>query len=99
MILIANLENMRGHSAMLHHTKDDSASLKRKFRIWRCDIPRDNFEAPENNPEQNIYRMKRHPLDRMRNPWLYLKLLKDAAPMGDTLERTEVHDIVMTYFN
>ena len=91
---IASLKNMRGYEAALHHQQSStSASLKRKFRIWRCDIPRDN--APlSSDSALGIYRTKQHFVDRMRNPWLYLKLEKT----GDTSSRTEVHDLVMTYF-
>ena len=91
---IAALQNKNGHAAMEHHTSDGTEALKRKFRIWRCDIPRDNYAAPENNTELNIYRKQRHPMDRMRNMWLYLKLLKG----GNTSSRVEVHDMLMTYF-
>lgn len=35
------------------------SNLKQKFRTWRVNIPRDNT----------------HKLDRMRNPWLYIKLI------------------------
>lgn len=62
--------------------KDSSAPLNRKFRIWRCDIPRNN---------KGTGRTK---LDRMRNPWLKLRLTK----LTDTSHRTEVHDMVMTYY-
>ena len=31
----------------------------------------------------------------MRNPWIYLKLTKDAE---DTMQRAEIHDLMMTYF-
>jgi hypothetical protein len=34
-------------------------------------------------------------IDRMRNPWLYIKLKKDS----DTDKRVEIHDMVMTYYN
>jgi hypothetical protein len=91
---VVTLSNKNGHAAMKHHTSDGDSSLKRKFRIWRCDIPRDNATAPENDTERNIYRKNRHPLDRMRNPWLYLKLLKSTG----TNNRTEVHDVMITYF-
>lgn len=84
---LANLSVRRGHQNMLHHTLDNDASLIRKFRIWRCDIPRNNY---------NTGRFK---TDRMRNPWLYLKLQKNAAATGKVLARTEIHDIVMTYFS
>jgi len=55
---------------MLHHLSDGTAALKRKFRIWRCDIPRDNVGVFEDGNGKKIT----HPLDRMRNPWLYLKM-------------------------
>ena len=91
---ITTLSNRNGHSAFIHHSGSDS-SLKRKFRIWRCDIPRDNA-ALALDEGLNIKRFKTHPIDRMRNPWLYLKLMKSTS--GSNL-RTEVHDIVMTYFD
>lgn len=108
---VAYLSNLSGHAAMRHHTSDDVASLKRKFRIWRCDIPRDNviISVPETatktekakaamNKERDnvlgISRVKQHPVDRMRNPWLYLKLQKDS----ETDKKVEIHDVVMTYF-
>jgi hypothetical protein len=97
---IANLAYGTGRYATLHHTRDNNAALNRKFRIWRCDIPRDN--APVDTTTENpmgIYRFNTHPLDRMRNPWVYLKLTKKAAEIGETLPRTEIHDILMTYFN
>ena len=94
------------------HYNSSQASLKRKFRIWRCDIPRDNvvISVPETataedkakaaankqkDLELGISRVKQHPVDRMRNPWLYLKLMRDE----DTGSKTEIHDIVMTYFD
>ena len=45
------------------------SSLKRKFRIWRANIPRD----------------KSNKLDRMRSNWLYIKLLKDKAGTEKTV--------------
>ena len=71
-------------------------TLARKFRIWRCDIPRDN--ASLDSDFDGITRFKVRPLDRMRNPWVYLKLSKGAADEDETLSKTEVHDVVATYF-
>lgn len=98
------LENKYGHEAMMHHAGQSSA-LKRKFRIWRCDIPRDNVAIPSDEEEQaeffakenglGIYRKSVHPLDRMRNPWIYLKLMKEAE---GSMYKMEMHDLVMTYF-
>ena len=70
--------------------------MNRKFRNWRCDIPRDN--APlASDAGKNITRFKVRRLDRMRNPWLYLKLEKNAGQ--ETMNRTEIHDVLMTYFS
>ena len=90
---ITALKNKIGHASMMHHTLDKESTLKRKFRIWRCDIPRDN--APLNTDAGlNVSRFKAKPLDRMRNPWIYLKLYK-----GDnTDKRVEIHDVMMSYY-
>ena len=108
---IANLEVKSGSGAMQHHLEDTNktASLNRKFRMWRCDIPRDNAELAA-DADLGISRVARHPLDRMRNPWIYLKLMKKASE--DTWEeigggtwvqhpfsKTEIHDLVLTYYN
>jgi hypothetical protein len=102
----ASLNNLTGHLAYTHG--NESSSLKRKFRMWRCDIPRNNCllddsRQPETSypystdAELNVSRHIRKPMDRMRNPWLYLKLTKN--PDEDNNYRTELHDFVMTYFN
>ena len=97
------IENKSGHSAMVHDFA--SSSLKRKFRIWRCDIPRNNVPIPNavdvgysTDAALGISRYIVKPNDRMRNPWLYLKLFKSAAQTG-TLPKIEIHDLVMTYFD
>ena len=47
-------------STNLYSTKDKPSSLKRKFRVWRANIPRDS----------------KNKRDRIRNPWAYIKLEK-----------------------
>ena len=94
--------------------------MARKFRIWRCDIPRNNYpyetypvketgETEEHyqerveaynawlkgEKEKGISRYAKKPLDRMRNPWLYLKLEKSAQ---EDMPKVELHDLLMTYF-
>lgn len=95
---IMSLENKTGHSAMVHHpfkkTATASEALKRKFRIWRCDIPRDNAELSSDSNISGLSRFDKHPLNRMRNPWIYMKLMKDKG----TNQRAEIHDIMMEYF-
>jgi len=92
---IAALSVRNGHVNMQHHNTDNSASLKRKFRIWRCDIPRDNAVLPDS---LGLARYKKRPLDRMRNLWLYVKLQKDAADTGEVLNHTELHDVMVKYY-
>ena len=91
---IAHLENRNGHSAMLHHELSNSASLKRKFRMWRCDVPRDN--APLTADEGlEITRFKTRPIDRIRNPWAYFKLMKRS---DGTDKKIQLHDVIIDYF-
>lgn len=53
------------------------SNVQKKFRIWRLEIPRDM-----NNT-----------LDRMRNPWQYIKIQQDAAWGG----KVEIHDFAVHY--
>ena len=78
------------------HFQDGINSLTRKFSIWRCEIPRNNADLSTDEGLPNCYRKIRKPVDRMRNPWLYLRLMKSAV---GNMPRTEVHDIVATYFS
>lgn len=104
---VAFLENKNGNDAMVHHKEDRTASLKRKFRIWRCDIPRDNVGTKRNtdvidpfsiefddtfHPD---YSTEARPMERMRNPWLYMKLMKKSS---ETMDKVEIHDLMMTYY-
>jgi hypothetical protein len=94
---------------MQHFLKDGTAHLDRKFRMWRCDIPRDNVPATASQTEPSvnytqdkelgITRFASKPVDRMRNPWLYIKLQKKAADENNVLNKAEVHDLVMTYYS
>ena len=113
---VALLQTKFSHPAHQHHLGDTTATLKRKFRIWRCDIPRDNANMDGNVFTEHFddtFRLSRriHPQDRMRNPWIYLKMYKGAAIdeitedwrgneviVYNSLPRTEIHDMVMTYY-
>lgn len=65
-------------------TKDRYPDVRRKFRIWRMDIPRDR-KSPDNP----------YGLNRIRNPWIYLKLSKTSVLPN---ERMEFHDLQVKYF-
>ena len=78
---------------------NDRGILSRKFRMWRCDIPRDNADInPRIEAPMGIKRFNVRPLDRIRNPWAYIKLTKNAAAEKSFLNKTETHDIMATYF-
>ena len=91
---LLTLSNRDGHDMFTHGNKDGNTSLNRKFRMWRCDIPRDNAKVDDATESlMGIKRFKPRPLDRIRNPWVYIKLTKNNAT-----NKVEVHDIMATYF-
>lgn len=97
---IAIIGNKQSHDAMAHHKKDRTASIKRKDRIWRLDIPRDNaLIDKDKESSMGITRFTVKPLDRIRNPWAYIKLQKEASISSVAMSKIEIHDIIMTYFN
>ena len=108
-----SLSNRNGHSAMVHHEDIEGqlpdSSLKRRFRIWRSDIPRNNCvldtyhtdNLPYHSDAQlGISRYIRKPQDRIRNSWIYLRLWKNALPPGalQQMPRVEIHDMQMIYY-
>lgn len=101
---ISSLSQKDGRGPLQHDLSDRTAHLARKFRMWRCDIPRNNYPLPtteeewKKERELGISRKIRKPMDRMRNSWLYLKLKKEAEGSG-SLPKAEIHDMVMTYFD
>ena len=93
---VLSLSYRNGHGRFTHGTKDNSSHLARKFRMWSCDIPRDNAPVNANTEAaMGIRRIKARPLDRIRNPWAYIKLTKNAS---SDLSKREIHDIMATYF-
>lgn len=132
---IQDLAN-RSSTSLSQALNATSEVLKRTYRIWRCDIPRDNYpvltaptapvepvdptseqqeayeqdyaEYQEALAEYNAYlqeaedkgitRFNKHPIDRMRNPWLYMKLEKEAVASGSTVPKCELHDMQMIYY-
>ena len=95
---ITELKHRDGRMTMKHHTQDSISHLARKFRMWRCDIPRDNASL-ELDKELGITRFKTHPNDRIRNPWVYLKLSKQEPLDDGTFHKAEIHDLLMTYYD
>ena len=64
---------------------DTYPDIQRKFRVWRLDIPRD--KVSNDNP---------YGLNRMRNPWLFIKLTKNND--DENTQRMEFHNMDVTYF-
>lgn len=58
----------------------DLSKARCKFRIWRADIPRDTSEGKG--------------LNRIRNPWIMLKLTKNSDSSSN---RMEFHDLLVKY--
>lgn len=65
-------------TSTLSNTLDRPSPLKKKFRIWRANIPR----------------AKANGRDRMRNPWLYIKLSMEE----ENVNKTVLHDMIVHYF-
>ncbi len=59
------------------------SDLKKKFRIWRANIPRANVDGSTKKGR-----------DRMRNPWLYIKLSMEE----ENVNKTILHDMIVHYF-
>lgn len=59
------------------------SDLKKKFRIWRADIPRASAIGSTKKGR-----------DRMRNPWLYIKLSMEE----ENVNKTVLHDMIVHYF-
>ena len=65
-------------TATLNNILGRPSELKKKFRIWRANIPRASANGR----------------DRMRNPWLYIKLSME----GENANKTILHDMIVHYF-
>lgn len=59
------------------------SDLKKKFRIWRANIPRASAIGSTKKGR-----------NRMRNPWLYIKLSMEE----ENVNKTVLHDMIVHYF-
>lgn len=80
----------------LHYPAQHSI-LKKKFRVWYVNIPRD---IKQSNP-----RLRYHNRDRMRNTWLYIKLSKELIDNDELINypyisdnKHIIHHIGVSYF-
>lgn len=75
-------EYQQGTSA-LNNILGRPSNLKKKFRIWRANIPRASAVGSTKKGR-----------DRMRNPWLYIKLSMEE----ENVNKTVLHDMIVHYF-
>lgn len=81
-------EYQEGTSTLVN-TIDRPSTLKKKFRVWRANIPRWNVN--KNGQTANGR-------DRMRNPWLYVKLSMENTSNLNSDVKMVLHDLVVDYF-
>ena len=77
-------EYQKGEIALVN-TLNRPSSLKKKFRVWRANIPRANIDW------NGITANSR---DRIRNTWAYIKLSRNT----ENTDRMEFHDMIVYYF-
>lgn len=70
-------------TSILNNILGRPSDLKKKFRIWRANIPRANVAGSTKKGR-----------DRMRNPWLYIKLSMEE----ENVNKTVLHDMIVHYF-
>lgn len=70
-------------TSTLNNILGKPSDLKKKFRIWRANIPR-----------ANVANSTKKGRDRMRNPWLYIKLSMEE----ENVNKTVLHDMIVHYF-
>lgn len=58
----------------------EPSDIKQKFRVWRVNMPRDD--------------KSRYGIDRLRNPWIFLKLSASSNLFG----KMEFHSLIVKYF-
>ena len=67
----------------LQFINDTYINMKKKFRIWRMDIPRD----------------KDHVRQRIRNTWSKVKFtMNKPQTLSDKIHDMEIHDIGVVYY-
>lgn len=61
---------------------------KKKFRIWRCIIPRAMRDGKNN----------KFGLDRIRNPWVNIEMKKNYNSSEESRDLMQLHDVTIRYF-
>lgn len=77
-------EYQKGVSSLTNMAAKPSP-LKKKFRVWRANIPRAN---------KDWNGTKANKMDRIRNTWAYVKLSMNK----ENTDRMEFHDMIVHYF-
>ena len=66
------------------------SNLKKKFNVWRANIPRDATQGLDNKPIN-------FGLNRIRNPWAYINL-KCSQKLASRHRRLQFTDLLVNYF-
>lgn len=74
-----------------------SSNLKKKFRIWRCEIPRAAKAIVTQDEDGNDVTSYKRTLDRIRNTWCKIKLSMNIDKEKEPLVM-EVHDVQTVYY-
>lgn len=77
-------EHQYGKEDLEKQTNYFPSELKNKFRVWRANIPRDTLNS-------------KYGLDRMKNPWIFLKLNKEFEETAEENLMT-FHSLLVKYF-
>ena len=76
----------------INNFEDNPGDIKKKFRVWRINIPRSNKVASKLNNKEDIIRNK-YGRSRIRNPWTKITL----SNSGEYNEKTILHNIAVKY--
>ena len=75
-------EYQHGKNNQLQHLRANLSELKKKYRIWHVNVPRNNLDTD--------IRLQR---DRIRNPWAYIKLSSEDDLL--THNKTFLNDVMV----
>lgn len=76
----------------INRFEDNPASIRKKFRVWRINIPRSGKVANRNTPGQDTSR-NTFGRARLRNPWAMITLTNDEGLNNKVV----LHDLTVKY--
>lgn len=73
-------------------------NFKKKFRIWRCDIPRALKAQTGVDEDGNVVYTNKRGMDRIRNTWCKIQLTMNKVKIPWVSHRMELHDVGVIYY-